>query len=96
MDKTEHLLTCLAEECAEIQQAVTKALRFGVDDGHPEKSTTNAQDIAKECVDIVAVIEMLEDEGILEKVGTMRALNEKKIKVLHYMEYAKQRGTLSE
>lgn len=31
MNKAEHLLTCLAEECAEIQQAVSKALRFGVE-----------------------------------------------------------------
>lgn len=96
MNKIEHLLTCLAEECAEIQQAISKALRFGLDDGHPEKTTTNAQDIAKECVDIIAIIEMLEDEGILKKIGTIQAINQKKIQVLHYMKYAKERGTLSE
>lgn len=27
MNKTEHLLTCLAEECAEVGQAAAKALR---------------------------------------------------------------------
>jgi len=33
MNRTEHLLVCLAEECAEVGQAVAKALRFGLDDG---------------------------------------------------------------
>ncbi len=36
MNKTEYLLVCLAEECAEIQQAVDKALRFGLDVGFQE------------------------------------------------------------
>ncbi len=94
MNKTEHLLSCLAEECAEIQQAVCKALRFGLNDGHPEKTTTNAQDIAKECADIVAVIELLEDNGIIPKVGTLPALEQKKCQILHYMAYAQEQGTL--
>lgn len=93
MNKTEHLLTCLAEECAEIQQAVAKALRFGLEDGHPDKTTTNAQDIAKECVDVTAVIEMLESAGIIE-VRSLEAIGRKKTKVALYMDYAKERGTL--
>jgi len=48
MNKTEYLLVCLAEECAEIQQAVDKALRFGLDVGFPGGKTTNAQDISRE------------------------------------------------
>ena len=35
MNKQEYLLTCLSEECAEIQQAVSKALRFGLDNYNP-------------------------------------------------------------
>lgn len=35
MTKTEYLLVVLSEECSEIQQAVTKALRFGLSDIHP-------------------------------------------------------------
>lgn len=94
MNKTEHLLTCLAEECAEIQQAVTKALRFGLHDDF--KETTPAQDIARECCDLIAVIEMLEEAGIIKKAGTIYAIEQKKARVLHYMEYAKEHGTLSE
>jgi hypothetical protein len=94
MNKTEHLLVCLAEECAEIQKAVAKALRFGLDDGEPGGNTTNAQDIVKECCDIVAVIELLEEAGIIEKMGTIQAIEAKKAKVRDYMGYAEWRGTL--
>ena len=94
MNISEHLLTCLIEECSEIQQAASKALRFGLDDGHPEKTTTNAEDIAKECVDLVAVIEMLEEAGIIDRIRTLQGIEHKKAKVRHYMGYAKRRGTL--
>lgn len=92
MNKTEHLLTCLAEECAEVQHAVTKALRFGLDDDF--KETTPEQDIVRECLDVIAVIELLEEEGIIKKTGTIVAIEQKKAKIRHYMQYAKERGTL--
>lgn len=95
MNRNEHLLACLSEECGEIQQAVGKALRFGLDDGHPEKFTTNAQDIAKECQEVIAIIEMLESNGIIERTKTRKAIDEKKVKVLRYMAYAESRGTLT-
>jgi NTP pyrophosphatase (non-canonical NTP hydrolase) len=96
MNKIEHLLTCLAEECAEVQQAVAKALRFGLDDGYPCKTTTNAEDIAYEYKDLVAVMEMLEleIEGISKLANSEVDKRIKKEKVIHYMEYAKKRGTL--
>lgn len=94
MNRSEYLLTCLTEECAEVQQAVAKALRFGLDDGYPGRDTTNAQDIASECVDILAIIELLQSEGLIEIIGP--TTSKKKMKVLHYMEYSKERGTLKE
>jgi len=94
MNKTEYLLTCLGEECAEVQQAVAKALRFGLDVGFPGGKTTNAQDIAKECVDVIAVIEMLESDKIINNIRTQKAIDKKKDKVFHYMEHSKKLGTL--
>jgi NTP pyrophosphatase (non-canonical NTP hydrolase) len=92
MNKVEHLLTCLVEECAEVQQAVTKALRFGLDDDF--KETTPKQDIIRECIEVIAVIKLLEEEGIIELTGVITAIEQKKAKIRHYMEYAKERGTL--
>jgi hypothetical protein len=94
MNTTEHLLICLAEECAEVQQAVSKALRFGLDDGYPDSGATNAQDITRELTDLMAVVELLEEEGVLEWPHSPEARETKKAKIRKFMEYARDRGAL--
>lgn len=95
MNRTEHLLTCLAEECAEVQQAVAKAQRFGLDDGYPGTDRTNRGDLEREITDLFAVLEMLEDDGILKCEGSRRKeMDQKKAKVCEFMRYAERRGTL--
>lgn len=96
MNRTEHLLACLAEECAEVQHAVAKALRFGLDDGYPGAASTNAEDIAREFVDVLAVFEMLEASGAISRpANNLARLAQKKKKVSEYMGYAEQCGTLT-
>ena len=95
MNRTEHLLVCLAEECAEVQQAVSKALRFGLGDGYPGSGSTNAQDIARELMDLHAVMEMLVVAGLIVIPSDMfEKTCEKKARVMEYMDYAEERGTL--
>ncbi len=95
MSVTEHLLVCLIEECAEVQKAAAKALRFGLDDSAPDTpSLTNAEEIALEYTDLVAIIEMLEERGVLANRKTPERIQAKKDKVLKYMDYAVTRGTL--
>lgn len=96
MTVSEHLLTCLMEECAEIQKAASKALRFGLAHAPGSKPLTNAQLIAHEVNDLVAVVELLEEAGLIERSGTLRALEEKKIKVKMFMNYAREQGTLKD
>lgn len=49
MNKGEYLMVVAAEECAEIQENIAKAIRFGVDNHHPDKpETTNGYEILKE------------------------------------------------
>lgn len=93
MDRTEHLLACLAEEAAEVGMAVGKALRFGLDDGRTQ-DTTNADDIARELNELFAVAEMLEECGALPKRGLLQDIGVKRERVAKWMEYAEQRGTL--
>lgn len=61
MNTREYLLTCLSEECAEIQHAVSKCLRFGDDCCNPSKNIANKENLRKEIIDLLAVITVLHD-----------------------------------
>ena len=66
MNKTENILTTALEECAEIQQAISKAMRFGMNAPHPMKPDhTNAHDILTEYYQLQAVMELLQKDNIL-------------------------------
>ena len=93
MNKQEYLLTCLSEEAAEIIQAVGKAQRFGMDDDYYDESPKEA--ILREFIDLVAVIEMLFGEDIRTTIlYSGEEIDAKKKKVLKYIEYSKDKGTL--
>jgi len=94
MTETEHLLVCLSEECAEIIKAVSKALRFGLDDGYPGGSTTNLQDIIKELNDLEGVIDLLRSYVPFENFRSSYAILKKKDKIKEFMEYARKRNKL--
>ena len=96
MNITEHLLTCLMEECAEVQKAASKALRFGLKDGYPGSGVTNAVKIAEEVTEVIAMIEMLQEYGIKQPLFPRKLKEEKKNRVREYMHYAKQVGQLEE
>lgn len=96
MNRQEHLLTILSEECGEIAKEISKGLRFGLDDHHPTQVGTNAEKINLEYNDLVAVLEMLNDEGILEVKLDRELIKRKKERVEKYLLYAKERGTLKD
>lgn len=96
MNKVEHLLVCASEEASEIVKSISKALRFGTEDGYPGARNTNAEDIAQETTELLAIIELLRSEGIkIPIIGLPMAITDKKRKVVEWMEYAKKQGTLS-
>jgi len=97
MNRIEHLLTCLIEECAEVQKEASKALRFGFDDKWKSDLNTlnTAEKIALECIDLSAVISMLQDEKIIEAPNDYADLiRKKKERVKKYMDYAAERKAL--
>jgi hypothetical protein len=95
MSPLEHVLACLAEECSEVIHATTKAMRFGWDDGHPNGSTNNAQDMVREINDLLGVIEVLKQMPLpLEGLGDPEQIAAKQAKVLRLMAYAEARGAL--
>lgn len=96
MNKTEHLLTCLAEEGAEIGQDVSKILRFGLDDLYVKKGgDTNRERLITELNDLLGVCDLLVDVGVLPAEWANPAKQDAKYeKVIKYMNYSKERGTL--
>jgi NTP pyrophosphatase (non-canonical NTP hydrolase) len=80
------LLTILAEECAEVIKAVSKALRFGLADGYPGTLTTNSADIGQEVGDILCVVEKLVERGILNVSEIDGAVVQKSAKLDRYLQ----------
>lgn len=99
MTRIEHLLVILTEECAEVSQRCAKALRFGLTEIQPGHEASNAARIEDELVDLLAVIDMLEDEGAFSVAGfTIQydTTRKKREKVDRYLDYSRECGTLSE
>jgi len=95
MTRIENLLTILSEECVETAQRVSKAIRFTLEEVQPEQDLTNAQRIVYEFNDIVAVMEILHEEGVFDKVIDREAIDKKKLKVAKYLAYSVEVGTVS-
>ncbi len=68
--------------------------RSAADDGYPGTRRTNAGDIARELNDIIAVVEMLEENGAVPRTGSINEIDKKKAQVRNFLDYAKERGTV--
>lgn len=97
MNREEHLLTILSEECAEVIKDVSKALRFGLDDYPPDstKENTNKKRIAYELNDIIAVAQMLKNEQYIDNFMDSDKILEKQHKVEEFLLYSKDRNKLT-
>jgi NTP pyrophosphatase (non-canonical NTP hydrolase) len=57
---TQYLICKLQEEAAEVIQAVSKINRFGEQGRHPDRQTTNKQELVGELEDFLAILAVLE------------------------------------
>ncbi len=97
MNILEHLILRLGEEGSEVSQAVHKTLSFGPDDRSPlnPDGPTNKERIIEELNHVLAVASMLIALGFLPEDWANYEMQSQKIaKVLKYVEYAKERGTI--
>jgi NTP pyrophosphatase (non-canonical NTP hydrolase) len=67
-NKTKEVMDILQEECAEVIQAVSKISRFGLDNFKPGKPKTNREHLEEELGDMMAMITILVDNGIVNRV----------------------------
>lgn len=100
MNKREHLLTIMAEECAETAQRCSKALRFGLMEKQEGQPLDNSERIEREFFDLIAAYEMLVDAGAFTKplnsVEAQAHIAKKKAAVNKYFERSKECGTLDD
>jgi NTP pyrophosphatase (non-canonical NTP hydrolase) len=60
-------LTILSEECGEVVQVAAKCQRFGIDGINPVDNSTNRSRLTQEVGDLVCMIEILTELGILDQ-----------------------------
>lgn len=91
MNKIENISVTVMEECAELQQSISKSLRFGYESYNPlTPETNNAQNILIEYYQLQAMMELLISEAGLDKYFTNDDVTKIKIdkidKFLRYQE----------
>jgi len=63
--KITEILDILQEECAEVIQSISKCRRFGMDNVYLKESGTQRENLVKEIGDVVAMIELLKQHGVV-------------------------------
>lgn len=92
MNRCQLLLAKLAEEGSEISQIALKTQQFGMDEICPGQPLTNAQRIHLELDDLMAAIQMLNDEYGLMYLPNKERISAKIDKVNRYAQYSIQLG----
>lgn len=95
MNRKEYLLECLSEECNEVGQRVSKALRFGLTEVQDGQELTNAERIIEEMRDLICVYQILFNEGFLPAGNvTAKDVDNKLARIEKFMAISRREGTL--
>lgn len=93
MNRQENLLNHLTEECNEVGQRVSKALRFGLNEIQSGQLLDNAERILEELHDLISVALILQQEGVIGKViPTVAQVEAKRAKIEKYLELSRSLG----
>jgi NTP pyrophosphatase (non-canonical NTP hydrolase) len=72
-ENVKEILLIMQEECAEVTQAISKCFRFGLDNHKPGKPKTNREHLEEELGDLVAMITLLEMNGVVNQHNIEKA-----------------------
>ena len=81
-ESNREILLITQEECAEVTQAISKVFRFGMDDEY--KGETNREHLEEEIGDLMCMIDLLIDSGMVSESAVMAAKNEKLNKLMQW------------
>jgi hypothetical protein len=79
--KQEEILLITQEECAEVIQAISKCFRFGIANFKPGKPKTNREHLEEEAGDLLCMIELMIEHGLLDKSKVYAASLNKRTKL---------------
>ena len=97
MNLNEYYLTCLSEECNEVGQRVSKALRFGLDEVQKGQTLNNSERISEELRDLISIAFILEEMGLIKDYNPLPDhIKKKKEKIIKYMKISVDMGVLKE
>lgn len=80
-EKNREALVILQEECAEVIQEVSKCFRFGMDSVHYKTGLKHSSMLEMEIGDMLAMVDILIDQGVINRAGLELAAANKKIKL---------------
>jgi NTP pyrophosphatase (non-canonical NTP hydrolase) len=84
------ILLITQEECAEVSQAISKVFRFGMEDAHPVTKINNREHLEEEIGDLMCMIDLLIDNGIVSEAACLAAKNEKLNKLMTWSNIFKE------
>lgn len=79
--KQKEILLITSEECAEVVQAISKIFRFGFDSKWPEDGADNRERLTEEIGDLLAMVKLLSDFGVIDPTKLENLANAKIIKL---------------
>lgn len=92
MTEQQYLLVCLMEECDEVSQRASKALRFGMEEIQPGQELTNRERLKNEIADLYACFELIFEAG--EDLEVPSKILQKVNKIYKYARYSRELGIL--
>ena len=81
--KIQETLDILQEECAEVIVEVSKCCRFGLDSTHYKTGIKHSQMLETEIGDVLAMVDILLDKGVLsqDRLDVAKQKKKEKLKV---------------
>jgi len=77
-DRVKETMVILQEECAEVIQAVSKIMRFGLDSTYPtEDSATTKECLTMEVGQLLCMVNLLVEQGIINEDAMIAAMDHK-------------------
>jgi hypothetical protein len=93
LTKDQYLLTLVMEECDEVSQRASKAIRFGLDERQPGNPYSNAERLVGEIIDLYESVDELLEGGYIKLPADLevhRAARREKIQ--RYLKRAQAEG----